>query len=446
MVTDKKKRAINRLKSMYPLRGLVDGMYERAVEYSKEGKPVAWCMVNWWGGDSILRAMDIAAVYPEDYGAACAAFGAAQAHLERCDSDGFPDHMCGYARNCIGYTSIMKELGEIPPNVPMAGMPKPKLLLASGYYCDTRFKWFQSLGRYLDAPVWLLEMPHPGVKESQIPGAHEHNISFIVKELTEFVHFVERLVGKKMDWDRLDEIVTDTIEMNRIWHEINELRKAIPSPMHSRDFWSSMPASLYVAADPKETTKLYREMYDEVKQLADDKVSAVTVGEKYRLAFAELPMWHDLRFFDELAEKGWNFVVESWSYHPPRPLDLSKVNDPLERIARHTYQYLTGYFDNAFKEGEYMGYFAYPYLEFVREYKCDGIVLHPLLTCRTATNHLMLVQDRLMEKLKVPALVVEGDIVDLKMFNRSDALRKAETFEDTMDHYRQVRKDQGFDW
>ena len=446
MAEEKKKRAINRLKTMYPLRSLVDGMYERAVEYSKEGKPTAWCMVNWWGGDSILRAMDIAAVYPEDYGAVCAAFGVAQAHLDRCESDGFPTHMCGYARNCIGYTAIMMDSGEIPPEAPMGGMPKPVLLLGSGYFCDTRWKWFQALGRYLDAPVWLLEMPHPGVKESQMEGAYERNINFIVKGLREFVTFVEHLVGKKMNWDRLGEIVSDTIEMNRVWYEVNELRKVKPCPMHSRDFWSSMPASLYVAADPKETANLYRKMYDEVKEKVDNHIGALPIEEKYRLAFAELPPWHDLRFFDDLAERGWNFVTESWAYHPPKPIDLSKVSDPLERIAKHTYQYFAGYFENALKNEEYMGYFAYPYLEYAREYKCDGIVLHPLLTCRTATNHLMLVQDRLMKKLKVPSLIVEGDIIDLKLFDSADALRKAETFEETMEHYRRVRKKEGFDW
>ena len=46
--------------------------------------------------------------------------------------------------------------------------------------------------------------------------------------------------------------------MNAVWYEVNELRKAKPCPMHSRDFWSSMPASLYVAADPKETAELFR--------------------------------------------------------------------------------------------------------------------------------------------------------------------------------------------
>jgi len=445
MTEEKKKRALNRLKTMYPLRALVDGMYERAVEASYEGRPVAWCMVNWWGGDVILRAMDVACVYPEDYGAVCAAFGIAPGYLARSDSDGFPTHMCGYARNCLGYAARMKELGKIPPEAPMGGMPEPTLLLGSGYFCDTRYKWFQALGRYLDAPVWVLEMPHPGVKESQLEGAREHDIHFLVEELREFATFLERLLDKKMDWDRLGELIDDTIEMNRIWYEVNELRKAKPCPMHSRDFWSSMPASLYMAAEPAETAELYRQMYAEVSNMADNHIGAVP-QEKYRLAFAELPPWHSLGFFNQLAEIGWNFVTESWAYHPPKPIDLSKVSDPLERIARFTYQYFTGYFEGAVNTGNCWGYFAHPYLELVRDYQCDGIVLHPLLTCRTATNHLMVVQDQLMKTLKVPSLVIEGDIVDLKLFSPADALKKAETFEETMEHYRGVRKEVGFGW
>ena len=446
MTNEKKKRVINRLQTMYPLRAQVDGMYERAVESSRAGKPTAWCMVNWWEGDIILKAMDIAAVYPEDYGAVCAAFGAAPAYLERSDADGFPSHLCGYARNCIGYAARMKDLGEIPPEAPMGGMPKPTLLLSSGSLCDARYKWFQALGRYLDAPVWMLEIPHPGVKEFMMEGAYEHDINFMVEELREFVTFLERLLGKKMDWDRLEELIGDTVEMNRLWHEVNELRRAKPCPMHSRDFWSSMPASLYLAADPKVTADLYRKMYDEVKYRVDNKIGALPIEEKYRLAFAELPPWHSLGFFNQLAERGWNFVYESWNYHPPKPIDLTKVSDPLERIARYSYQWLTGYYTDAFKAEEWWGYFAYPYLEKIKDYKCDGVFLHPLLTCRTATNHLMLVQDRLMKKLKVPSLAIEGDIVDLKLFDPADALRKAETFEETMEHYRRVRREEGFDW
>jgi hypothetical protein len=186
-------------------------------------------------------------------------------------------------------------------------------------------------------------------------------------------------------------------------------------------------------------------MYEEVKYMVDNHIGAIP-EEKYRLAFAELPPWHSLGVFNQLAERGWNFVIESWAYHTPKPIDLSGVSNPLERIAGLTYQYFSGYFEDAFNTGDCWGYFAHPYLELAREYQCDGIVLHPLLTCRTATNHLMVVQDQLMKKLKIPSLVLEGDIVDLKLFDPADALRKAETFEETMGHYKRVREEEGFEW
>ncbi len=445
MTNEKKKRTINRLQTMYPLRANIDKMYKRGVEASNAGKPTAWCQVNWWEADPILRAMDVEVVYPENYGAVCAAAGIAQAHLERSDSDGFPTYLCGYARNCIGYAARMKDLGEIPPEAPLGGMDKPILLVSSGALCDARYKWFQSLGRYLEAPVWTVELPHPGVKESQAEGAYKQDINFMVEGLKEFIVFLENLLDKKMDWDKLDETINDFIELNRVWYQINELRKARPCPMHSRDFWTCMTASLYPGGDTKESLKLYQDLLEEVKDRVEKKIGAVT-PEKYRLLFAELPPWHDLKIFDELAERGWNFVIESWAYHPPKPMDYSKISDPLERIATQTYRWFTGFFENALREKEYMGYFAYPYLELVGDYQCDGALLHPLLSCRTATNHLMLTQDRLLNKLKVPSLVAEGDIVDLKLFDHADTMRKAEAFEEMMDHYQEERRKEGLEW
>jgi len=133
-MAQEKKRAINRLQSMRPIRAEVDEIYKRSVEAVKAGEPTAWVMVNYWLADAILNAMNIEAVYPESYSAACAAMGAAQPYLDRCDEEGFPTHMCGYARTCIGYTArMMNDLGgEIPPEAPMGGMPRPAVLVSRG--------------------------------------------------------------------------------------------------------------------------------------------------------------------------------------------------------------------------------------------------------------------------------------------------------------------------
>jgi benzoyl-CoA reductase/2-hydroxyglutaryl-CoA dehydratase subunit BcrC/BadD/HgdB len=457
MIQEEKKRPINRLKSMYALRAYVDKMYQKGQEAKEAGRPVAWCMLQEWASP-ILTAMGVQSVYPENYGTICAAGGVASSFLKRCEAEGFPSHLCGYARNCIGYTARMMDLeGQIPPEAPGEGMSKPLLLVSSGMICDARFKWFQALGRYLDVPIWTIESPSGGPRESLMEGAYEHEVSFLVKEIKEFVAFLERLLGKKMDWERLEELRGGTKEMDQVWYGVNELRQARPGPMHSRDFWSSMSAALYGgAAEYEELTGSYRNMYDEVKNRVNNKIGGINREERYRLIFEGLPPWHSLGFFDRLAERGWNFVTESY-YHPRKPIeaDLSKVSDPLERYVRSRYHGLARTLEENFgleeaarvkEEIKRTGFSHHLTIKSVRDYQCDGAILHTLLTCRGTSAHLNLVGSQYMEVWKVPSLVIEGDIVDLTLFDPADALRKAEAFEETMDHYKKARREAGLEW
>jgi len=444
MSSEDNKKAINRLKSTYPLRNKIDETYRRSMEASRAGKPTVWAMVNFYCGDPILKAMDVEVVYPENYGTLLAASGLAQQYLDQCDADGFPNHLCGYCRCDIGYVSKVKQLnGLIPPEAPLGGMPKPLFLLSSTAICDARYKMFQAMGRYMDTPVWTLEAPTPGVNEFFMDHCYENVVKLGVDHLRQFVAFVEKTLGKKMDWDKLDEIVDLMIEVNKVWYEINELRGAVPGPMHSRDFWSSMSAALLLAGDLKDSLRLYQEMYKEVKYRVDNHIGAVP-GEKYRLILAELPPWHSLNFFDRLAERGWNFVVESFAYQPPIPVDLSGIRDPLERIARFHFQFYAGRYRVARDQKVMLS--ASPYISWAKDRKCDGALLHSVMTCRSASGNLPPVANVLMDKLKVPSLMIEGDIVDLRLFNSHDALSKAEPFEETMQHYRKVRRQTGFDW
>ena len=457
MTTEAKKKPINRLKSMYALRGYVDKIYQSGQKAKAEGRPIAWCMAEGWA-NPILEAMDIECIYPENYGTICAASGAARPFLERSEAEGFPTHMCGYARNGLGYAARMMELdGEIPPEAPQGGMPRPMLLVASGMGCDARFKWFQAMGRYLDAPLWTLESPAPGLKESLREGAYERDVHLLVKELRNFVTFLEDLLGKKMAWDRLNVTRDGTREMNKVWWEVNELRKARPGPMHSRDFWSSMSASMYRGAtDHEAITALYRDMYDEVKYRVDNNIAAINYPERYRLTFIGLPPWHSLGFFDKLAERGWNFVTEA-AYHPPKPftIDLSKYDDPMERYVRSRYRGMASFIDEEFEPGEaarirdeivQQGTAHRLYHGGIRSFQIDGAFLHPLLTCRAASFGLPLLQTQLLEVYKVPSIIIEGDIVDTNLFNPDEALRKCEAFEETMDYYKKVRKEAGLWW
>lgn len=424
-------------------------MFKNAYIAQKEGRPIGWSMVTWYEGELISQAMGLELVFPENYGALCAALGFAEPYLERSVREGFPTSLCGYARNCIGYVSMMAENNmKPPPNAPAGGMPIPKLLISSGAVCDGRIKWFQALKPYIDVPQWTLERPNPGEKESNLPGQKDKSILFITNHLKDFVVFLEKLLGKKMDWDKLEEIVDQTFKTLRLAHKVDLLRRAVPSPMVAQDFWSIMVPHLYLPYDP-EAYAFYEKVYDEVKARVDNKVGAVA-DEKYRMMFCELPPWHSLGFFDKLADNcGIAMVYESWGYHAPTPIpdeELEGVTDPLERIARLTYSKFNEVNESTKNYDEFSYGQIGAFLGAAHEYKADGILFHPLMSCRPATYNIPMMGNVLKEKVKVPGVVIEGDIVDFRVFNQTEALSKMEVFVETMEHYREKREMAGFEW
>ena len=424
-------------------------MLINALKAKEEGTPIGWAMANWWEGDFIAKAMGMTLVFPENYGAFCASVRRAEPHLDISAAEGFPSTLCGYARNCFGYAKLLADNNlEVPEGAPGGGLAKPTLLISSGAACDARYKWFQALGRYMDVPVWTLELPQTGVDEYYLDGNRQQNLEFIVKELKEFTQFLENLLGKKMDYDRLSEMIDQALKTLGLAHEVDLLRRAVPSPMVSQDFWSIMIPHFYLPDDP-DAYDFYQRVYDEVKDKVDRQIGAIP-NEKYRMMFSELPPWHSLGFFDDIAEKfGIAMVIESWNYHaitPIPPEELEGVTDPLEIIARISYRKYTEFNDTARKYDSAPGFFNAAYLQWAEDYRADGLFAHPLMSCRPATYTLLHTKNTLEDKLKVPSVVVDGDIVDLRVFNEEEAMSKVEAFVETMDHYRDQRKKAGMAW
>ena len=425
-------------------------MLADALLAGAEGRPIAWSMANWWEGDLIADALDITLIFPENYGAFCAAVRQAEPYLEISDAEGFPNTLCGYARNCIGYAKTMADNNfMVPKGSPGGGMAKPMLLIASGAACDARYKWFQALGRYLDdVPVWTLELPQTGMREYFLPQNKAKNIKFIVHELRAFVAFLENLLGKKMDYDKLRLKVDQAFKMLGLAWKVDQLRKAVPSPMVAQDFWSLMLVHFYNAHDP-EAYEFCQRVYDEVKYKVDNKIGAIP-NEKYRIMFSELPPWHTIGFFDDIAKQfGIATVIESWNYHAPTPLpeeEIDGVTDPLELIARLTYHKFMEHNDTGLHFDRSPSYFNAAYLQWAEDYRADGLMAHPLLSCRPATYTLMHLKNSLEEIHKVPGVVINGDIIDMRVFNVDEAYSKIEAFVETMDHYREIRKKAGMSW
>jgi len=129
------------------------------------------------------------------------------------------------------------ELGLAPeicsPHRGLAGafhlkaLPRPNVMLWSNLICDNSAKSGEMIMELNDCPGFFLDRPFQQSKDE---------VDYFVGELKELITFLECQSGRKMNWDRLSEIVARMDRQIQLLREIDELRKAVPSPILSRAF------------------------------------------------------------------------------------------------------------------------------------------------------------------------------------------------------------------
>jgi len=406
------------------------------VQARAEGKKVAYAFIV-CAVDEIMRAMDIVPAWGESFSGICAAKRDAERFLQKAEGEDFSRSLCTYATCNLGFDMWREQLGgEMPPNPPWGGMGRPDMILGSGQQlCDPRYKWPQATQHYLpDVPVFVAGLYYPPWDPTI---DHKEQEKFYVKYCTEELHacvrFCEKVTGKKMDWDKLAGIVDLTDQTWNMFIETYELRKAVPCPMDTGDAMNTMvPISFMLGT--QECLDFYKDLREELIQKIEKK-EGVVEDEKYRLLWgAGLPSWFALADFQYFNSKGAVFPVET-TYRCSEAvyrLDLPPMGDPLEHIAWRWVRFWTHWYDAARKrpgsipEVERL-------IEYIEEYKCDGVVFHSAFSCRSWHTGIML-QAEILKKVyrDVPVMIMEGDIVDISSYNEADTHNRIDAFIETL--------------
>ncbi|MGD9116501.1 MAG: 2-hydroxyacyl-CoA dehydratase family protein [Dehalococcoidia bacterium] len=408
------------------------------VKAKEEGKPLAYTFIVCCY-DEIIRAMDVVPIWTENYAGICGAKRDAQRFLERAEAENFSRSLCTYALCGLGFDAWREELGEMPPDAPWGGQARPDMMLGSGQIlCDPRNKWYQAAQHYMpDVPIYDVGLPWPLYEDDyDYRDVQEYYVKYIVDELKGLVKFLEKHTGKKMDWERLSELVDlSDRTWNLIW-EAYELRKAVPTPMGTGDAMNTMVPMVFMMGT-QEAYDYYKDLYDELKAKIARK-EGVIPDEKYRLLWGGgLPSWFALSDFNYFNSKGAVFPVET-TYRMVEAIynfdiDLSKISDPLEHIAWRWVKFWTYWHDKARKRPG-----SHPDVErliqYIEDYKIDGIVMHEAFSCRSWHPGLIW-QLNLLKKVyrDIPSLVLESDIVDISSYNEADTKARIDAFIDTLE-------------
>ena len=416
------------------IRNIVKGMNLKAHEAREQGKPIAYAFVS-SSHYEILRVMDITPVWTENYAGLCAAKMDADRFISKAEVDGYSRHLCSYATCGLGFDVLRTELGEMPPNAPDGGMESPTMMIGTGMMiCDPRYKWYQAAQRYNNAPMHVIGLLSPPF-DANLDEVQDYYIDYTEEELREFVGFLEKQTGKKMDWDRLDETIDLSNKADRIWWEAYQLRKTIPTPMSIEDALNIMVPSRFLLGT-QQGLDFYQELYDELKYRVDHKmgVTGVMPEEKYRIAWGMgLPPWFALNIFDYFKKLGAVFPIEN-CYRPPDPVDVPKGLHPLRKLAWKFFNQSTYWYKKAQRNSGHPD--VERLLEWIKDYNIDGVVMHCAMTCRTVHCGEIDQLNILKEHIDIPTVILESDMADAHNFSEAQFKARIDAFMEIIADYK----------
>ena len=383
--------------------GKLNEDYYRDLATAKErGVPVVW--ITSMAPIEMVYAFDSIPFFPENYAALCSSRKVAAEFCKAGEARGYSQDLCAYALCTFGV--MFEKRGAFGDE----GPPAPDILLATEGACSTHPKWWEAMQRYYNCPLFIIDAAYT-IDSDTLP---EHNKEYYSSQVEEFAHYMEEHTRRKFDIDKLRQVVSYADKASEIWDEIDDFRKAIPTPISQIDVFTCLFALVTLKGTP-EAVEFYKQLRDEVKERVDNGTGFIT-PERFRLIWDLFPIYHNMRLLNYFADLGAAFVTDLYGNAFSGRLNS---NDPFNSLAE---RYLS-YFMRAASRHK-----AEIYKERARKYNVDGIVFHSNRCCRCFTAEQPDIGNILRDDLDLPGLRFEANMVDPRGYDDAQVKARIESF------------------
>jgi benzoyl-CoA reductase subunit B len=199
---------------------LISGYFDALSTAHEDGKKVVYTFVP-GNLTELIRAFDLLPVLPEINALQYGMRQKTGQFILDAEKAGHSEDVCTYVKADLG----MLRAGNIGPTGKK--LPKPDLLLLSYTGCYTFMKWFELLREEYQCPVVMLHIPYQG--DGTISPSHK---AYVVQQLQEkLIPALEALSGKKLDEDRLKEMLKLSAQAEDDLVAVFQSAKAKPSPI-----------------------------------------------------------------------------------------------------------------------------------------------------------------------------------------------------------------------
>jgi len=386
---------------------LMEAHFRGLDESARTGdRKVAWCTSV--GPAELLRAMGFDVYFPENHGAMLGATRTATDAIPAATAIGYSPEVCSYMTSDIG--SFLRGETPLQRAYGIDSVPRPDVLVYNTNQCRDVQEWFSYYGRHFGVPVVGIDSP------KSVRIVNEAIVRDVQYQMEALVPHLERVTGEPLDRARLRETVELSLLASRLWNDVLETAASTPSPLTFFDGVIHM-GPMVVLRGTREAVDYYDMLLSEMRQRVDDGVGAVD-GELRRLYWEGMPIWGRLRVHSELFASLRCAVVastycNSWVFNDLDP------SDPWRSMARA----YTSIFIVRSEEAKEA------YLrEMMGRFSIDGVVFHDSKTCSSNSNARYGMPQRLQASTGVPALIIDGDLNDMRCVSDEQLTTNIEAF------------------
>jgi len=381
-------------------------MGEYFLSLESGNKKVAWCTSV--GPAELLRSFGFEVYFPENHGALLGATRTAMDYIPEAIKCGYSGHVCSYTTADIG--AYLKKETPLQKHYGMKGAPKPDIIAYNTNQCREVQDWFTFFADEFDCPI-------VGIQPSRhVDEVTDEEVQLVVNQMKKMIPPCEKVSGNKFDLENFKETVRLSKEATLLWQKVLKTSTAMNAPLSFFDGTIHM-GPIVVLRGTQIAKDYYTELLTELEENVANNIGFLPEA-KTRIFWEGMPIWGKLRMMSDLFASNGAAVVastycSSWVFHK------FDENNPWQSTARA----YTEIFINRSEKAK-MKMLA----DWFKEYKIDGIVFHDTKTCFNNSNAKFGMPQRLQKETGIPALIVEGDLCDLRFFSEGQTMTKVETF------------------
>lgn len=348
----------------------------------------AW--VNLFAPTEILHAMDIYPLCIEAFSSFLVGFHCEDVYVDYAQRSGISDTLCSYHKGFIGAA--------------LTGLlPKPKFMITSSMLCDANISTFRYLSWYHHIPMYSIDVP---LEYSQ------QSVNYLEKQLREMVKMLEEATGKKMDEDKLKDVIK---RENKIHAHMNRYIDALRYKCHpttlTLEMYMLFITHTFMGTQP--TLNFYEMLTNELDSFPHSKAKRVFWVHIVPFYPNALKQYFNYSHRYEILGLDLNFdYLEEMDYENPyralaRKMLLNNNNGPYQRKVDSI-------------------------MSIVERLQPDGIIHFCQWGCKQSVGGMMLLKKALDER-GIPFLALDGDGADRRNHHEGQINTRLEAFLEMLD-------------